>query len=164
MKKVKDYVKKYRDMGYTCAESTLLACDEAWDLNLPEGSSKFLAGFGGGMCTGYVCGAISGGVAGLSYKYVRVNGHESPLLAKKVSTFLTLVQERLGTKLCKELQPRFLTEEENCTPTVWAITEILDEVEAMDFDVPEHSEYDLRFPPEGKPSFRDYECVGNDEE
>lgn len=157
MRKVSDYAKKYRDQGYTCAESTLLAANEAWDLNLPEGSSKFMAGFGGGFCTGDICGAISGGVAALSYKYVRVNGHESPLLEKKVSTFLSEVQKRCGSKLCKELQPKYFTEEDNCTPTVLAITEILDEVEAMEFeDVPEHSGYDLRFPPEGKPGYKEY--------
>lgn len=153
MDKVANYVKKYRDMGYTCAESTLLAADEAWELGLPDDASKLLAGFGGGMFTGYVCGAISGGVAALSYKYVRGNGHQSPLLSKKVSTFVEAVQERLGTKLCVELRPIFLTEEENCTPTVRAIAEILDDVEEMEFDIPEHSDYDLRYAPEGKLGF-----------
>ena len=148
MKKVADYVKKYRDMGYTCAESTLLAADEAWDLNIPEGSSKFLAGFGGGMMTGDVCGAVSGGVAAFSYKYVRGNGHQSPLMIRKVNTFVKLVESRLGTKLCRELQPMFFTEEDNCTPTVQAIAKILDEVEAMDFDDPDHSE-DVRFSAKG---------------
>lgn len=155
MDKVANYVKKYRDMGYTCAESTLLAADEAWNLGLPEGSSKLLAGFGGGFMSGNICGAISGGVAALSYKYVRGNGHQSPLLSKKVNTFFELVQERIGTRMCLELRPMFLTPEENCTPTVRAIAEILDEVEAMEFDLPEHTEHDLRYAKEGELSFED---------
>lgn len=149
MGNVADYVKKNRDMGYTCAESTLLAADEAWDLHLPEGSSKFLAGFGGGLMCGDVCGAVSGGVAALSYKYVHGDGHHSPLLTQKVSTFVKLVESSIGTKLCRELRPMFLTEEENCPPTVRAIAKILDEVEAMEFDAPEHTEEDIRFSEKG---------------
>ena len=155
MEKVADYVTKYRNMGYTCAESTLLAADEAWNLGLPSDASKLLAGFGGGFMSGDICGAISGGVAALSYKYVRGNGHQSPLLSMKVQTFFNLVQERLGTRMCLELRPIFLTEEENCTPTVRAVARILDEVEAMQFDVPEHTEHDLRYAKEGELSFED---------
>ena len=154
MGNVADYAKKYMDEGYTCAESTLLAANEAWDLNIPENSSNFLAGFGGGMMYGDVCGAVSGGVAALSYKYVHGDGHHSPLLTQKVSTFVQLVEKRIGTKLCRELRPMFMPKGERCIATVLTITKILDEVESMEFDEPEHSAEDIRFTEKGQELLR----------
>lgn len=156
MGNVADYAKKYRSMGYTCAESTILAANEAWDLGLGPESTQLLGGFGGGMHAGYVCGAISGGVAALSSKYNKGNGHNTPALAVKCKLFVNTVKERTGYLNCSELAPIYKTPEENCDPTVVLITSILDEVEALELDIPEKLDYDLRFPPEGKPGFDDF--------
>ena len=53
----------YKGKGMNCAETTLLAANEAWNLEIPEDSVKLMGGFGGGMGSGTVCGAISGGIA-----------------------------------------------------------------------------------------------------
>lgn len=153
---VTDNVTKYRRQGYTCAESTLLAANDAWDLGLKEDSIKLMGGFGGGMHCGYVCGAISGGIAALSSKYRQGSGHNSPLLSVKCKLFVETVEKRLGYLRCDELAPIYKTPDGNCTPTVLKITEILDEIDAVEIDIPEHSDYDLRFPPEGKPGFAYY--------
>ena len=161
MKKVTDFVKKYRGMGYTCAESTLLAANEAWDLKLGPEASAMMGGFGGGMHCGYVCGAVSGGVAALSCKYNQGSGHTSPLLTIKCNLFVNTVRERLHYLNCEDLAPIYRTPEENCDPTVIAITRILDEIEALEIDLPEHCDYDLRFPPEGKPGFPEIIAAAN---
>ena len=153
MKKVTDYAKKYRDMGYTCAESTLLAANEAWDLGLKEEDTHVMAGFGGGFHAGSVCGAVSGAIAALSIKYFGINGHQSPLLALKCRLLFEAVNERLGTCTCRGLAPIYRNLKENCTPTVWEVTRILDEIEELDLSaVPVSIDYDARFVPEGKPS------------
>lgn len=156
MDQVVKYCKKYRDMGYTCAESTLMAANDAWGLDLDAKEFRILGGFAGGYGLGDTCGAVSGGVAALSYKYLEVNGHESPLMMAKVRLFVSMVDEMLGMRNCRDLGPVYRNLEENCTPTVWAIAEILDNVESLDMsDIPAHSDYDLRFPPPGKPNGRE---------
>ena len=156
MNKVVNYVKKYRGMGYTCAESTLMAANEAWELGLGPESTRLLGGFGGGMHCGYVCGAISGGIAALSSKYSGGSGHNSPLLAVKCKLFVNMVEARTGYLRCDELAPIYRTPEEDCDPTVALIAGILDEIDEVEIDIPEDTDYDLRFPPEGKPGFQDF--------
>ena len=156
MKKVSDYVKKYRSQGYTCAESTIMAANEAWELNLSPESTRLLGGFGGGMHVGTVCGAISGGIAALSARYNKGTGHNSPLLTVKCKLFVNEVEERTGHIRCDELQPIYKTPEEDCDPTVVLIAGILDEIEEVEITIPENCGYDLRFPPEGKPGFKEY--------
>lgn len=163
MDQVRNHVKKYRGMGYTCAESTLLAANEAWKLGLGPEAIKLMGGFGGGMHCGYVCGAISGGIAALSSKYLQGSGHSSPLLAIKCRLFVNTVEERAGHLRCDELAPIYKTPEEDCDPTVMLIAGILDEVDAVEIDVPEHTGYDLRFPPEGKPGFADFYAAAKEQ-
>ena len=80
-KKVTECLHHYfHSLGYNCAETTLRAADEAWELHLPEEAFRLMGGFGGGMGVQGVCGAVSGGVAALSHYYVHITGHQSPLL------------------------------------------------------------------------------------
>ena len=156
MRKVTDLVKKYRDMGYTCAESALLAANEAWELGLKPEDCRIMAGFGGGFHAGDVCGALSGAAAALSLKYAGPNGHQSPLLSLKCRLLFEGTRERLGTHTCRGLAPVYRNREENCTPTVWEITKILDEIEEMDLSVvPLSIDYDMRHVPEGKPTIEE---------
>lgn len=156
MDRISDNVKKYRDVGYTCAESALLGANDAWGLGLTPEDCRIMGGFAGGFGCGYICGAVSGGVAALSLRYLRGNGHRSPLLTMKTRTFVEAVEQLLGTKDCDELAKIYRNQEENCTPTVRVITSILDEIEKLELDIPEYTDYDLRFPPEGKPGFREF--------
>lgn len=155
METLAEAAKAYRGKGYTCAESVFLAANKVWDLGYTDDLSPIMAGFGGGMHCGEVCGAISGGIAAMGLKYCGGNGHNSPLLSIKCNLFVTTVRERAGHIRCDELGPIFRTEEEDCDPTVVMIAKILEEVDALEVDVPEVVDYDLRYPPAGKPGFRE---------
>ena len=146
-KKVIDCLDHYfHGLGYNCAESTLRAANEAWELNLPEEAFRLMGGFGGGMGVKGVCGGVSGGVAALSHYYVRISGHQSPLLMAKAKIFQELVQERLGSTACEYLMPKYLTEKESCMPTISLIADILDEVKNMELDIPLFLPRKLRVP------------------
>ena len=146
-KKVVDCLDHYfHGLGYNCAESTLRAANEAWELNLPEEAFRLMGGFGGGMGVKGVCGGVSGGVAALSHYYVHITGHQSPLLMAKAKIFQELVQERLGSTACEYLMPKYLTEKESCMPTISLIAEILDEVKDMELDIPHALPRKLRVP------------------
>ncbi|MGI6756031.1 MAG: C-GCAxxG-C-C family protein [Atopobiaceae bacterium] len=145
--------KAYRGKGYTCAESVFLAANDVWNLGFTEDISPIMAGFGGGMHCGEVCGAISGGIAAMGLKYCSGNGHNSPLLSIKCNLFVTTVKERAGSCRCDELGPKYRTLEEDCDPTVVMIAKILEEIDALELDIPEIVDYDLRNPPAGKPGF-----------
>lgn len=141
MKKVSDCVVKYRELGFNCAESTLMACNEAWDLGLSEEQMLVMGGFGSGMGVKDVCGAVTGGIAGLSVKYAVNTGHESPLLMKKVQTYVEQIQKEIGHIHCRELAPlyQFTNPVIGCAHTCQLLTAVLDQVDAMPMeDVPMH--------------------------
>lgn len=132
MKKVVDYLEKYyKESNHNCSEAIFLAAREAWEIDLPEETVNMMAGFGGGMGSASVCGAITGGVAALSCKFVEGGtGHNSPLLMHKVRRYLKLTKEAYGSIDCKDLRPQFFTTEERCFNTIHHIAEILDQVYA----------------------------------
>lgn len=132
MKKVVDCLDYYYvEKGYNCAETILMAAGEAWEMDLPEDASKFMGGFGGGMGCAIVCGAVTGGTAALSYKFVNGTGHKSPELMQKVRTFIKTVRTELGGENCATLHPKYATKEERCLPTIRKVAEILDRVYQM---------------------------------
>lgn len=100
---------------------------------MPKETVKAMAGFGGGMGCGNVCGAVTGGVAALSCKYVEGDGgHTSPLLMKKVKTYIRLVKTEYGSEQCKMLKPQFFSKEERCYHTIKHLAEVLDRVDKME--------------------------------
>ena len=112
MGKVTDYLEKYyKDTNYNCAEAVFSAAMEAWGMYMPKEMVKAMAGFGGGMGCGSVCGAVTGGTAALSCKFVEGDGgHTSPLLMKKVRTYIRLVRQTYGSEECKHLKPQFFSQ------------------------------------------------------
>ena len=80
-----------------------------------------------------VCGAVTGGVAALSCKYVEGDGgHTSPTLMQKVKTYIRLVKTEYGSEQCKMLKPQFFSKEERCYQTILRIAEVLDRVDQME--------------------------------
>ena len=147
MANVVDYLEKYyKDTNYNCAEAVFSAAMEAWGLDMPKETVKAMAGFGGGledacymaafgggMGCGNVCGAVTGGVAALSCKYVEGDGgHTSPTLMQKVKTYIRLVKTEYGSEQCKMLKPQFFSKEERCYQTILRIAEVLDRVDQME--------------------------------
>lgn len=136
-KKIVDCLEHYfAGLGYNCAETTLRAANEAWEMDMDENAFRLMGGFGGGMGIRNVCGAVSGGVAALSYYYVRGSGHQSPLLMAKVRRFQELTAARLGAIDCAYLMPKYQTPLESCLPTIRLVAAVLDEVKEMEMDEP----------------------------
>lgn len=136
MEKIEGYLDYYcKEKGYNCAKTVLRAANDAWGLNLDESVYLSMGGFGGGMATRNVCGAISGGIAAMGYLYMDETGYESPLMMAKVKLLMELVKERLGDEKCSFLEPKFKTSEEGCVPTIHVVSKIIDEVVATDIDI-----------------------------
>ena len=84
--------------------------------------------FGGGMGSGNVCGAISGGIAALSYRFVKETGHKSPELMRYVREYVLSVQKEMGSINCRDLHIQYATAEEKCYLTIEQIVKILDQI------------------------------------
>ena len=135
MAKVVDYLDKYynNETNYNCAEAVFSAAMDAWGVEMPPETVKAMAGFGGGMGCGNICGAVTGGSAALSCKFVEgAGGHTSPLLMKKVRTYMKLVQKEFGSEDCIHLKPQFFKPEIRCRQTIEQVARILDQVYEMD--------------------------------
>ena len=135
MKKVKDFIVKYIDRPegapkLNCAQITFLAANDAWELG-KDGNEDMLKGFGGGMIVGITCGAVTGGIAALGYKY------QGKMLSEKVKLYINTVREKCGSENCIPLKEKYRTEEDGCKPTMLVIAEILDEVDATEIVIEE---------------------------
>lgn len=88
-------IRQRTDRHYNCAQSVLVAF--AGDIGLDEETAyKVAANFGGGMKTGSVCGAISGGLMVLG-----MCGKEDPASVHKL--FDTIKEKHEGFSDCKDL-------------------------------------------------------------
>lgn len=134
MAKVVDLLEKYYfDHNYNCAEAVFCAAVEAWGLDVPADAVKGLAAFGGGMGSGLTCGALVGGAAALSYKFVEGDGgHTSPTLMNKTRAYVRKTRELYGSTECKDLRKEFFKPEVRCFNTISKIAAVLDEVYDME--------------------------------
>ena len=81
---VKDTALEYHLNGYNCAQSVLAACRDYYDID-EKTALAISAGFGGGVRSGEICGAISGAVmaAGLACPF---NDAQDTEAKKKIAT------------------------------------------------------------------------------
>jgi len=99
----------YFDSGFNCAEAVLQAlCAFLKDNCKSEYGCipKIATGFGGGMKTGSVCGAVSGAVMALGLQYGRENLHEPQKrdrCSQAVSEFMEQFKKEHKTILCQTL-------------------------------------------------------------
>lgn len=100
-----ELAKKYFDEKFHCSQAVFAAF--APQYGLPEKQALKIGGsFGGGMCKGEVCGALTGAlmVIGLKYGQCDVDDLESKA---KTSELTCLVMDRFkaenGSYLCKDL-------------------------------------------------------------
>lgn len=127
---LKDLIEKYYFSGnYNCAETMLHAANEYYGLDLPEREMKLVSGFGGGMQTGNVCGALLAAISVLSLRYVEAKAHESADI-KPVTQLLT---ERFAdalnkSLLCAEIRPVYFREEVRCLAVVQTACDVLEQV------------------------------------
>lgn len=127
---LKEYAEKYYfEQNYNCAETVLHAANECYGLGLDEKAMRLLAGCGGGIQIGSVCGALLGAVSVLSMKYVDTKAHESEDIKPAVSILTDKFREKLGSLLCRDIKPQqFQADGSRCMLTVLAACDAIEEV------------------------------------
>lgn len=126
---LKEMVKKYRNEEYdlNCAESIMYAANEEYDLNLSKETLKAMAGFGGGMATGDVCGVITGAIAVVGIMFTEISGHKSPMVGEMTREFIKRFKERLGFLKCIDLKKEYINVK-RCTLMIEIGAEILEDI------------------------------------
>ena len=103
---IKELAKQYHDKGYNCAQSVLCACAEYTGLD-EKTAFAVSAGFGGGLRSGEVCGAISGAVMalGMAYPYNDCTNLEAKdKIAALTKECVSAAKEKFGCTNCSELK------------------------------------------------------------
>lgn len=103
MKDIMENAKKYFHSGYNCAEATLQAGADHFDLDCCTPAAA--AAFGGGVSgRGHVCGAVTGTLMVIGLRYGR-NGQteDRNVAAAKARDLLDYVDEKYGSLMCRNL-------------------------------------------------------------
>ena len=103
---IKELANKYHDSGFNCAQAVLCACAEYTWLD-EKTALAIAAGFGGGLRSGEVCGAISGAVMALGLTNPFTDS--SDIVAKEKIAALAKEcvaagKEKFGCVICSELK------------------------------------------------------------
>lgn len=124
---LKETAKKYWTEEYdlNCAECIMYATNEEYNLNLTEQTLKAMAGFGGGMATGDVCGVITGAIGVIGIMFTEVRGHKSPVVREMTREFIYKFKEKLGYIKCIDLKREY-KDVKRCTLMIEIGTEILE--------------------------------------
>ncbi|SET59550.1 C_GCAxxG_C_C family probable redox protein [Natronincola peptidivorans] len=128
---LKEKAEKYYspECDLNCAEATLYAINDAYDLQLTKDALKMMAGFGGGMAIEETCGAVTGAIAALSIMFVEDRAHEGDRIKSIVKKLFHRVEEKLGTANCKLLKEKYRhNDEEKCKYIVLAVAEVVEEI------------------------------------
>ena len=122
-----EVLKYYLERGCNCAESLLHGADDYYGLGLGDDAFHAIGGFGGGCCSGRLCGACAGAVAAISKKYITTKAHTEPKACDRVAAFMRAFIETLGSDICKELKDLYWDAENGrrCTKTVTMAAEVL---------------------------------------
>lgn len=105
--------KYYINQKLNCAETILLMANEEYNLELSNESISLIKGFGGGMSKELVCGAITGGIATLSYIFNKNN-----FLKEAIIEFLDNCQDKFQSVDCSKIKPNFRKEDIGCHNTI----------------------------------------------
>ena len=126
---LKETVKKYRTEEYdlNCAESIIYAANEEYNLNLSQQTLKVMAGFGGGMSIGDVCGVVTGAIGVIGIIFTEVSGHKSPIVKEMTKEFIKRFKEKLGYIKCVDLKKEYINVK-RCTLMIEMGAEILDDI------------------------------------
>lgn len=126
---LKETIKKYYiDENCNCAESMLKAIDEVHGLAIPAESFKLISGFGGGMCAGYTCGALTGAQAALGKMFSNGKAHETEGFMEMCGAFVNSFKAEMGTLNCSELKPQYFKEDgTRCMECVFKTADIFEE-------------------------------------
>jgi C_GCAxxG_C_C family probable redox protein len=117
--KVSNRCESYRLKGYHCSESTLRACADILNLDIPEVLYKVSSGFrGGGGGYGERCGVVEAGILLISFLYGRIDPNED---IAKYSQLICILHDRflaeLGSYTCRVLMPfaKHISPDQSCS-------------------------------------------------
>lgn len=104
MSKSKNAIAEF-NKGFNCAQCVSSAFNDELNLN-KELALKITSGFGGGMCQGEVCGAVTGAIMVLNIKYGNSIADDSKSKEKvyeEVRKFSKEFKNINGSVICKDL-------------------------------------------------------------
>lgn len=91
---------------YNCAEVTLRAMNDAYELGLSEETLRTAAGFGGGMFTGDACGIVTGGAMGLAHLFANAEApYKNQRLGDSLKLWCAKFSEVHGDTRCDRIKP-----------------------------------------------------------
>lgn len=108
----------YSEHDMNCAESIILGVDDFYALHLDRSTLRVAAGFGGGLCVGSLCGAVSGAIMALGVLYVKERAHESEVMKCLVPKFLHEFENLYGSLDCTTLKEQYHKESCGCVKVV----------------------------------------------
>lgn len=117
-----------------CAERILLGANEAYGLDLPDNALRMVAGMGGGMGVGALCGPVNAGVMLLGCVYAKDVGLNSPDMRERAARFIANFQAREGSLDCAVLRAGLENPREKCDGMILQAARRLDE--EMERDAP----------------------------
>lgn len=123
---IKEKAIGYHKAGFNCAQSVLLACNEYTGLD-DNTALAISAGFGGGLRSGEVCGAISGAVMALGLVFPFTDAEDAEAKAKIAELAKNCVSK------CKEEYPcvrcvELKANDVNCGQIIGRMAEIAEEM------------------------------------
>lgn len=122
----KEKAAQYHAGGYNCAQSVLAAMGEYTGLD-EKTALALSAGFGGGLRSGEVCGAISGGLMALGLVCPFNDSNDSEAKQKIAALAMQLVKccrDEFGAVRCAELKASGV----NCPALVQKMAEITESI------------------------------------
>lgn len=111
--------------GYNCAQCVLSSLGEYTGLD-EKTALAISAGFGGGLRSGEVCGAISGGVMalGLAFPFTDADDAEAKQrIAALAKTLVAAAREKYGAVRCEELKAKGIS----CSELIGTLSEMTEE-------------------------------------
>ena len=128
-----DIVERYYLEGdYNCAESVLLAANEAYGLGLdPQVCYRLVSAFGGGMGCGVVCGALAGSMAALGQEAVTGRAHTTEGFKALCAGCVRDFTDTLGGRDCAQLKPKYFSRDTHCLTTVRMACDVLERQMAL---------------------------------
>ena len=117
------------DCDLNCSETIIYAANEEYNLNIPKEALKTMAGFGGGMATGGVCGTISGAVAVIGLMFTEERARESSKVATMTRELINRFKEEVGYVDCRDIKGKIKDADlKACRHMVEVSTEILESI------------------------------------
>ena len=113
---------------WNCAEHMLVGANKVYGLGLDASAMKLSAGFGGGVSTGDICGAIAGGVMVLGVLFVEERAHEGTRIKDLTQEYIARYREKMGDIDCNPLKDRYRNDEIKCRHIILEAALILDDI------------------------------------